>query len=90
MNKNIYRIQFLPSVLKDIRRLPQNVLTMLQTRIDGLAEDPFPQGVMPIKGYDKHYRIRIGQYRIVYAVETTIRIITVIRIGHRKDVYRKL
>lgn len=89
MNRR-YEIVVKKSVLKDIRRIPRSILQSIQDRIATLADDPFPHGAEPIEGCNHHYRIRIGQYRIVYNVATTIRIITIVRIGHRKDVYRML
>jgi mRNA interferase RelE/StbE len=86
----IYEIVFKRSVLKDIRRIPKVVLQRIQEKITALKQEPIPAGAEPIEGYEKHFRIRIGQYRVVYEVAHEIRIITVIRIGHRKDVYRQL
>lgn len=88
--KKKYDIVFKRSVLKDVRRIPASILASIQERIAALAEDPFPAGAEPISGYDSFYRVRLGSYRIVYEVATTIRVITIIRIGHRKDVYKKL
>lgn len=86
----IYEIVFKRSVLKDIRRIPRIFLEKIQQKISGLSENPFPAGAEKIEGYEHHYRIRLGHYRIIYEVQATIRIVTVIRIGHRKDVYRQL
>jgi mRNA interferase RelE/StbE len=85
-----YAIVLKRSVLKDIRRIPKNILRSIQDRIGALATTPLPPGAEPIEGYAHHYRIRIGRYRVVYEVATAIRIITIVKIGHRKDVYRKL
>jgi mRNA interferase RelE/StbE len=85
-----YEIVLKRSVAKDFRRIPQVILQSIQQRIAGLAHDPFPPGAEPISGYEHFYRIRIGNYRVVYEVATTVRIITIIRIGHRKDVYKSL
>ena len=78
------------SVLKDLRRIPQSIVRAIQDRIAALSENPFPSGVESIEGYAHHYRIRMGNYRIVYEVAATVRIITIVRIGHRKDVYKKM
>ena len=85
-----YSVQYLPSAVKDIRKLPATVLRTSRKSIDALKETPFPKGSTKIRGYEHFYGIRIGRYRIVYEVAKTIRIITIIRIGHRKDVYKKL
>ena len=85
-----YGIAFLSSVKKDMRRIPAIAVEKIQHVLRSLQEDPFPVGIQPIHGYEHMYRIRVSQYRIVYEVATTVRIITVVRIGHRKDVYRRL
>ncbi len=85
-----YTIAFLSSVKKDMRRIPVIAVEKIQHALRSLQEDPFPMGVQPIHGYEHTYRIRVGQYRIVYEVAMSVRIITVVRIGHRKDVYRRL
>lgn len=90
MSDKIYQIVLKRSVMKDIRRIPRSILAALQSRIAALAHEPFPPGAEPIEGYDHYYRIRMGNYRVVYEVASTVQIITVIRIGHRKDVYRKM
>ena len=85
-----FQIVLKQSVLKDIRRIPRSIVQAIQERIAALAENPFPANAEPIKGYRHHYRIRIGNYRVIYEVAAKIRIITVIRIGDRKGVYRNL
>jgi len=64
---------------KDRRRIVQVILS--------LAEEPRPSGCRKLSGKDK-YRIRSGQYRIVYAVEDAILVVTIVKIGHRREVYR--
>lgn len=57
-------------------------------RIQVLASDPRPQGSEKLAGYTNRYRIRQGNYRIVYLIDDETRVVTVYRIGHRRDVYR--
>lgn len=83
-------IERLPSVKKDIRKIPKKMLELIFDAIKKLEQEPFPSGATPIEGYKNHYRIRIGNYRVVYEVGVKIRIITIVRIRHRKDVYRGL
>ncbi len=85
-----FKIVLKRSVLKDIRRMPRSALHTIQDRIAALEDDPFPPGAESIKGYDHHYRIRIGTYRVIYEVAAAAKIITIIRIAHRKDIYRHL
>ena len=72
---------------KEILALDRSLGQRIFKKIDLLKDQPFGLGSQKLAG-NKGYRIRIGDYRIVYSVDTHIRIITIIRIGHRKDVYR--
>ncbi len=56
----------------------------------GLSYVPRPPGCRKVRGYERHYRIRTGQYRIVYAIDDTDRSVTIIQIGHRREVDRSL
>ena len=85
-----YRIEFKRSVKKDIQPLPQSVLARLREAIEALSLDPHPPGSQMIRGYQDYFRIRLGTYRVIYQVDDVVRIICIIKIGHRKDVYRKL
>ena len=85
-----YGIVFRASVKKDLRRIPQLIVERLKAVLLSLRDNPFQQGSEKLQGHDHYYRIRVGQYRIIYEVTTEIRIITIIRIAHRKEVYRIL
>lgn len=78
------------SVLREAKRIPLMFWKTILDRIYSLAENPFPPGVTKIQGYPRWYRIRVGDYRVIYEVATTIRIVTIMRVGHRKNVYRFL
>ena len=83
-----YKVLIKPSAVKEIEAIPQKkVRQQIIRRIQHLAEDPRPPGSKKLSGHDR-YRIRQGVYRIVYAVEDNKLVIYVIKIGHRKDVYR--
>jgi len=88
--KKAYKVVAKKSVAKDARKLPSSVLQSIEVRIALLANDPFPPDVEPIQGYKNYYRIRIGNYRVIYEIATEIKIITIIKVGHRKDVYKKI
>ncbi len=85
-----YAIRFSRSAKKDIRRIPNTILHRIQNAMDELRTNPLQDGYEPIRGYEHCYRIRIGNYRVIYELASTIRIITIIRIGHRQNVYREL
>lgn len=83
-----YSIIFKQSVLKDLRKIPEQFRRNIWSTIDDLKNNPTPDGCIQIQGYEDFYRIRIGKYRIIYEVAKKVCIITVIKVGHRKDVYK--
>ena len=82
-----YRIVFKQSVAKDLRPIPKKDVQRILKRINGLADDPRPVGVEKLGG-DEKYRIRQGNYRILYMIEDDIITVTIVKVGHRRDVYR--
>lgn len=88
--KMTYTVIFRPSIKRDLRRLPRFVQRRVEELLIVLRSDPFPEGYRALAGYDHVYRLRVGEYRIIYEVRTEIRIIGVLRIRHRKDAYRRL
>ena len=84
----VYSIFFRDSVRKDLKSLAKNDLRRIVERIGSLAEDPRPVGCEKLSGQDK-YRIRQGNYRIVYSIQDTGLTVWVVKVGHRREVYRK-
>ena len=82
-----YRIEFKRSVAKDLRRLPQTDVERILARINVLAEDPRPQGCEKLSAQER-YRVRQGDYRIIYEVHDQALLVVVVKVGHRSDVYR--
>jgi mRNA interferase RelE/StbE len=83
-----YCIDWKPSALRELKNLDRQVIPNVVTEIEALASNPFPHGVQKLHGSDSIYRIRIGDYRAVYEVITTAHSLEVLRVRHRKDVYR--
>ena len=81
-----YEIVFKRSVYKDLRRIPGREVKRILVRIRSLAGDPRPPGCEQLSGQER-YRIRQGIYRIIYAIEDGRLIVTVVKIGNRRDVY---
>ena len=82
-----YKIFFRESVRKDLGVLPKKEIQKILHRIEALSEDPRPAGCEKLTGEEK-YRIRQGRYRIVYSIRDQELTVWVVKIGHRKDVYR--
>ena len=83
-----FRIEWKKSTRKDLRKLPASVVDRIVEAVEGLAESPFPHGTEKLAGSEHAYRIRLGDYRIVYEVVAELKLIEVQRVRHRKDVYR--
>lgn len=82
-----YKIFFKESVEKDLRSIPKKNLKKILLRIETLAKDPRPPGQEKLSGQER-YRIRQGTYRIIYSIQDQELTVWVIKVGHRKDVYR--
>ena len=83
-----YRVIIELSALRDLKSLPVHVRGRIDKHIQALANNPRPQGVEKLSGSDCSYRIRVGAYRILYEIHDEILHVLVVRIGHRRDVYR--
>ena len=83
-----FRIEWKKSTRKDLRKLPTSVANRLVGAVEDLAENPFPHGVEKLSGSEHAYRIRLGDYRIVYEVVAESKLVEIQRVRHRKDVYR--
>jgi mRNA interferase RelE/StbE len=82
-----YELLIRPSVTKDVRGIPQSDLKKILARIEALRDDPRPPGCVRLSG-NECYRIRQGDYRIVYEIHDDRVVVIVVRVGHRRDVYR--
>ncbi len=86
----MYQISFSPAAYRQLDDLPKPDQRRLRERIDRLSINPRPPGAKPIQGSQGILRIRVGDYRIIYKVADELLMVLVIRIGHRREVYRRL
>ena len=84
----MYDVRLHPEALRAFRRFSGPLRERIASAIDGLAADPRPRGAVKLAGRDD-FRIRVGDYRIVYAVDDAERLVLVARIAHRREVYRR-
>ncbi|MBW4625689.1 MAG: type II toxin-antitoxin system RelE/ParE family toxin [Brasilonema octagenarum HA4186-MV1] len=84
-----YTIIISKSVQKQIDDLPNDVIERVVEKIQNLAEEPRPDGVVKLKGSDNEYRIRVGDYRVRYEIDDESQLVQLLQCKHRKDVYRK-
>ncbi len=85
-----YSVEFKPSAVRDLAALPKDAQRRLALKIDSLALDPRPSGCEKIQGEANLFRIRVGDYRIVYLIKDVRLFVLIVKIGHRKDVYRRI
>jgi mRNA interferase RelE/StbE len=83
-----YRIEFRPAAMRELAKLETSTRRRIAATLDPLATTPRPPGVEKLKGRDHRYRVRCGDYRIIYEIDDRVLIILVLRIGHRRQVYR--
>ena len=89
MAKRKYQIVFAPAALRPLRKLSGQDQKRIMQEIETLEDNPRSQGVKKLTGADSLWRIRVGAYRIVYEIQNAKLLVLVLRIAHRKDVYRK-
>ena len=87
---NPWRIEITKQPAKMLRRLPQNIGKRLDKAILALADDPQPVGSKKLTGYPNLYRVRVGDWRIIYAIEDEKLIILIVSIAPRGNAYRDL
>ena len=83
-----YELEFLPAARRDLKRLPQPIQLRIADALRDLQDNPRPPGVKKLVGEPNSWRIRVGDYRVLYEIHDGRLLVLVINIGHRKDVYR--
>jgi mRNA interferase RelE/StbE len=82
-----YSLEIKPSAQKELDELDDTVFARIDRKILGLASDPRPAGSKKLKGYKDHWRIRIGDHRVIYLIDDGSKTVTVVHVAHRRDVY---
>jgi len=85
-----YSIEFRPSVLKSLKRFPKRDLVRIKKKIDELASNLPNPNITKMKGNNSFHKIRSGDYRIIYEIHEEKVVILIVKIGHRKEVYKRL
>ena len=86
----IYRIEFKRSAAKTLKKIPKSHQRRIRDRIDSLSKDLPDPAATKMKGDNPFHRTRVGDYRIIYEIHGDILVIMVLKIGHQKEVYRRL
>ncbi len=89
--KHPYKIELDSRVKKDLKSIPSQDIKRIKSAISELSSNPRPSGCTKLKGKNRDYfRIRVGNYRIIYLIEDDLLLILVVRVGHRQEIYRNL
>lgn len=83
-----YELRYKRSVVKDLRGLPKTEVRRILARTQTLRDDPRPPGVEKLSAQER-YRLRQGNYRILYTVADTELLVEIVKVGHRREVYRE-
>jgi len=84
-----YRLEFSAKAARQFKTLPLQVQKLLQLHLDALTENPRSQGVTKLVEYESLYRLRAGNYRIFFEIQKSSGVILVVKVGHRREIYRK-
>lgn len=84
-----YSVEFVPSAKRQLAKMPRSMQRRITRTTDGLGQDPRPRGAKLLSADREIWRIRVGDYRMLYTIEDDRLVVLVIRIGHRREVYRK-
>ena len=84
-----FEIEWKRSAVRELRKLPKEIVVRIVTAVDALAQDPHPIGARKLAGSQHTYRIREGSYRVIYEVGASTLVITIIRVGHRREINRR-
>lgn len=82
-----YAVLIQPSARKELERLEDSIIARLVPRIENLGSEPRPRGCRKLRGFRDLWRLRVGDYRVVYIVDDNARVVQVTRIAHRREVY---
>ncbi|MFQ4145278.1 type II toxin-antitoxin system RelE/ParE family toxin [Chlorogloeopsis sp. ULAP02] len=83
-----YKVEILKGALKQLKKLSPELQERIQVKIDDLAIEPRPNGVKKLKCQENAYRIRVGDYRVIYEIFDDVLLVNVVEIGHRSKVYK--
>jgi mRNA interferase RelE/StbE len=83
-----YRIEWKRSATKELQLLSPDLIRRVLIIVEQLAINPLPHGSIKLTGSDQTYRIRVGDYRVIYSLYQNLLLVEIIRIAHRRDVYR--
>ena len=88
MTSRPYEVQFRPAAVRQLRKLPKDAQRRLRAAIEDLADQARPSGAVKLAGTDDLWRIRVGEFRVIYTIADEALVVTVVRVANRREVYR--
>ncbi|MBD0345954.1 MAG: type II toxin-antitoxin system RelE/ParE family toxin [Coleofasciculus sp. Co-bin14] len=88
MSEENYSIEFLRTALKELSKLPKDVQQRIADKIEQLKTNPYPPGVKALTNGNGRLRVRVADYRVVYRIEEDKLVILIIKVGHRRNIYK--
>lgn len=83
-----YALIFQPAAARSLRKLPRDIAARIKKATEALRENPRPPGIKPLSGERGFWRIRIGDYRVIYEIRDNELLVLVVRVAHRREVYQ--
>jgi mRNA interferase RelE/StbE len=84
-----YQIEFTKGAVKELKKLPTEIRERIDLKIQELAVEPRPDGVKKLESELPLYRIRVGDYRVIYQIQDDVLLVTIVKAKHRREIYRK-
>jgi len=83
-----YQVEFIRKASKQLAKLPEDVKQRINIKVQELTDNPRPSGVVKLESSNNRYRIRVGDYRVLYEIIDDLLIVTVVKLGHHREVYQ--
>jgi mRNA interferase RelE/StbE len=84
---NSYAVEVKPAARRELEALPDHVLSRVVRKLESLGHTPRPAGCKKLKGYKDQWRVRVGDWRVLYIIDDATRLVSITRIAHRREVY---
>lgn len=84
-----YSVELKPPARKELEALPDNVLARVVRKVESLGHAPRPAGCKKLRGYKDQWRIRVGDWRVVYIIDDAAKLVNITRIAHRREAYER-